>query len=67
MPSLGKWFKEAKPYLKHLVPPLWMLQPSQAEACFVVKWALLTVARGRQVFDGIDQSSTFDALSDAVY
>lgn len=49
----GNWYRLAKPYLREIVAPLWLLEPTTAEAAFVMRWFMLSIAQGRRIHDGI--------------
>lgn len=47
------WYQSAKRAAQAVAGPLYLLRPSRAEAAFVIRWLLLTVAQGRRISDGL--------------
>jgi hypothetical protein len=49
----GQWYRSMKPVAQKLAEPLWRLNPTRTEANFVIRWVLLTVAKGARINDGV--------------
>ena len=53
------WYQSAKRGAQAVAGPLYLLRPTRAEAAFVVRWLLLTVAQGRRINDGLMEVRTY--------
>ncbi len=45
------WYRRVMQAARNLVSPLWSLQPSPAEAVFVLNWAAQTASRGHRIYE----------------